>query len=128
MSTFLIALALTVLAYLVWRMWKPVMTPKRTVAKDKANLYIFHTDWCGHCMKAMPEWEKLESGPKQFGSTEISFIRVNAENDRTTADLYEVDAYPTVKLETPKALYTYTGRVTAEGLTEYLRQTFGKEA
>jgi thiol-disulfide isomerase/thioredoxin len=128
MSTFLIALALTVLAYLVWRMWKPVMSPKRAVAKDKANLYIFHTDWCGHCMKAMPEWDKLESGPKQFGSTTVSFIRVNAENDRTTADLYEIDAYPTVKLETPKALYTYTGRVTAEGLTEYLRQTFGKES
>jgi thiol-disulfide isomerase/thioredoxin len=128
MSTLLIALALTVLAYLVWRMWKPVVSPKRTVAKDKANLYIFHTDWCGHCMKAMPEWEKLESGPKQFGNTEISFIRVNAENDRTTADLYEVDAYPTVKLETPTSLYTYTGKVTAEGLTEYLRQTFGKES
>jgi thiol-disulfide isomerase/thioredoxin len=128
MSTLLIALALTVLAYLVWRMWKPVVTPKRAVAKDKANLYIFHTDWCGHCMKAMPEWEKLESGPKQFGNTTVTFTRVNAENDRTTADLYEVDAYPTVKLETPKALYTYTGRVTAEGLTEYLRQTFGKES
>jgi thiol-disulfide isomerase/thioredoxin len=128
MSTLLIALALTVLAYLVWRMWKPVVSPKRTVAKDKANLYIFHTDWCGHCMKAMPEWEKLESGPKQFGNTTVTFIRVNAESDRTTADLYEVDAYPTVKLETPKALYTYTGRVTAEGLTEYLRQTFGKES
>jgi thiol-disulfide isomerase/thioredoxin len=128
MSTLLIALALTVLAYLVWRLWKPVVSPKRTVAKDKANLYIFHTDWCGHCLKAMPQWEKLESGPKQFGNTEISFIRVNAENDRTTADLYEVDAYPTIKLETPTSLYTYTGKPTAEDLTEYLRQTFGKEA
>jgi thiol-disulfide isomerase/thioredoxin len=128
MSTLLIALALTVLAYLVWRLWKPVVSPKRAVAKDKANLYIFHTDWCGHCLKAMPQWEKLESGPKQFGNTEISFIRVNAENDRTTADLYEVDAYPTIKLETPTSLYTYTGKPTAEDLTEYLRQTFGKEA
>jgi hypothetical protein len=79
-------------------------------------------------MKAMPEWEKLESGPKQFGDTEISFIRVNAEKDRTTADLYEIDAYPTIKLETSTSLYTYTGRPTTEGLTEYLRQTFGKES
>jgi len=127
MNTILLVLAFTVLVYLMWRLWKPALTPKREVPKDKANLYFFHTDWCGHCIKAMPEWETLESGPKHFGNTEVSFIRVNAEKDRETADLYEVNAYPTVKLETPTALYSYTGRPTAADLTQYLRQTFGKE-
>ena len=130
MNTILIVLALTLIVYLVWRLWKPYFrsTPKREVQKDKANLYFFHTDWCGHCIKAMPEWEKLEAGPHQFGNTEVSFIAVNAEKDRTTADLYEVAAYPTVKLETPTGLYTYERGVTATGLTNYLRQTFGNEA
>ena len=127
MNKILLILAFAVLAYLVWRLWKPVLSPKRAVAKDKANLYFFHTDWCGHCIKAMPEWEKLEQGPKRFGDTEVSFIRVNAENDRETADLYEVNAYPTVKLETSTGLHTYDSRVTAEALTQYLRQSFGKE-
>jgi hypothetical protein len=76
----------------------------------------------------MPEWEKLERGPTRFGNTEVSFIRVNAEKERETADLYEVRAYPTVKLETSTALYDYSGRPTTEGLTDYLRKTFGKEA
>jgi len=128
MNTILLVLAFTVLVYLMWRLWKPTMTPKREVPKDKANLYFFHTDWCGHCIKAMPEWEKLESGPKQFGNTEVSFIRVNAEKDRETADLYEVNAYPTIKLETSTALYTYDRKPTTADLTQYLRQTFGKEA
>ena len=128
MNTILLVLAFTVLVYLMWRLWKPVLTPKREVPKDKANLYFFHTDWCGHCIKAMPEWEKLESGPKQFGNTEVSFIRVNAEKDRETADLYEVNAYPTIKLETSTALYTYDRKPTTADLTQYLRQTFGKEA
>jgi len=128
MKNILLVLAFTVLAYLVWRLWKPVLTPKRPVPKDKANLYFFHTDWCGHCQKAMPEWEKLESGPKQFGNTEVSFIRVNAEKDRETSDLYEVVAYPTIKLETSTGLYTYDRRPTTEALTQYLRETFGKEA
>jgi len=128
MSTILLALAFTVLIYLVWKLWKPVLAPKREVPKDKANLYFFHTDWCGHCIKAMPEWEKLEAGPRQFGNTEVSFIRVNAEKDRETADLYEVRAYPTIKLETSTALYEYSSRPTADGLTDYLRKTFGKEA
>jgi len=128
MNTILLALAFTVLIYLVWRLWKPVLAPKREVPKDKANLYFFHTDWCGHCIKAMPEWEKLEAGPRQFGNTEVSFIRVNAEKDRETADLYEVRAYPTIKLETSTALYDYSGRPTTDGLTDYLRKTLGKEA
>lgn len=131
MNTLLIALALVVVVILVWKLWRPFVTPKpkREVPKDKANLYFFHTDWCGHCQKAMPEWEKLESGPKQFGNTEVSFIRVNAEKERETADLYEINAYPTIKLETPTGLYTYDqGPVTAEKLTHYLGMTFGKEA
>jgi len=128
MNTILLALAFTVLIYLMWRLWKPVLAPKREVPKDKANLYFFHTDWCGHCIKAMPEWEKLEAGPRQFGNTEVSFIRVNAEKDRETADLYEVRAYPTIKLETSTALYDYSGRPTTDGLTDYLRKTLGKEA
>ena len=129
MRTFLTVLAFAVLAYLVWRLWKPlVAAPKREVPKDKANFYFFHTDWCGHCIKAMPEWEKLEAGPTTFGNTTVSFVRVNAEKDRKTADMYEVEAYPTIKLETSTGLYTYEGRPTTAGLTQYLRETLGKEA
>ena len=130
MSTWLLVLAFVVVVYLVWRLWKPFLTskPKREVQKDKANLYFFHTDWCGHCQKAMPEWEKLEAGPRQFGTTEVSFIRVNAEKDRPTADLYEISAYPTIKLETSTGLHTYDRRPTADALSHYLRETFGKEA
>ena len=128
MKTLITVLAFTLLLLLLWRLWKPVLKPKREVAKDKANLYFFHTDWCGHCQKAMPEWEKLEDGPTTFGKTTVSFIRVNADKDRLTTDLYQVDAYPTIKLETSTDLYTYSGVPTKEGLTQFLRETFGKEA
>jgi thiol-disulfide isomerase/thioredoxin len=128
MQTLITVLAFTLLLLLLWRLWKPVLKPKREVAKDKANLYFFHTDWCGHCQKAMPEWEKLEDGPTTFGKTTVSFIRVNADKDRLTTDLYQVDAYPTIKLETSTDLYTYSGVPTKEGLTQFLRETFGKEA
>ena len=128
MQTLITVLAFTLLLLLLWRLWKPVLKPKREVPKDKANLYFFHTDWCGHCQKAMPEWEKLEDGPTTFGKTTVSFIRVNADKDRSTTDLYQVDAYPTIKLETSTDLYTYSGVPTKEGLTQFLRETFGKEA
>jgi len=130
MNTILVVLALTLIVYLVRRLCNPYLksAPKREVQKDKANLYFFHTDWCGHCIKAMPEWEKLEAGPRTFGTTEVSFVRVNAEKDRETSDLYQIDSYPTIKLETSTGLYTYDKTPTAAGLTDYLRQTFGNES
>jgi thiol-disulfide isomerase/thioredoxin len=129
--TVLTVLALAVLAYLVYRMWKPVIKPKREVPKGKANLYFFHTDWCGFCQKAAPEWAKLEehlSKSSTFGNTEVTLVSIDAEKDRKTADLYEVEGYPTVKLETSTGLYDYHHVVTHDGLIQFLRQSLGNEA
>lgn len=129
--TLLTVLALAVLGYLVWRMWKPVVKPKREVPKGKANLYFFHTDWCGFCKKAAPEWSKLEEHLNKsatFGNTIVTPVSVNAETDRTTAELYGVDAYPMVKLETSTGLYDYKQNVTYDGLMLFLQQSLGNEA
>jgi hypothetical protein len=129
--TVLTVLALAVLGYLVYRMWKPVIKPKREVPKGKANLYFFHTEWCGFCKKAAPEWEKLEEHlgkTATFGDTVVTPVSIDAEKDRKTADLYEVEGYPTVKLETSTGLYEYKQTVTYEGLIQFLRQSLGNEA
>jgi thiol-disulfide isomerase/thioredoxin len=129
--TVLTVLALAVLGYLVYRMWKPVIKPKREVPKGKANLYFFHTDWCGFCKKAAPEWAKLEehlATSSTFGNTEVTLVSIDAEKDRKTADLYEVEGYPTVKLETSTGLYEYKQAVTYDGLIQFIRQSLGNEA
>ena len=130
MNQWILALAFAIVAILVYKLWKPMLKPpKAKLQPNEARIYFFYTDWCGFSQKAMPEWEKLESGPRQFGNTEVSFIRVNAEKDRATADLYEINAYPTIKLETSQGLSTFDqGAPTAEKLTQYLRMKFGKEA
>ena len=125
-------LALTILAFLVWKLWKPyVAPPKRELPVDQARLYFFHTDWCGFCKKAMPEWEKLEAFVNEhskFGNTELKLVAVNAEKDRATATLYEIDSYPVIKLETNKGLYSFNKAVNYDNLLQFIRQTLGKEA
>jgi hypothetical protein len=54
-------------------------------------------------------------------------VRVNAEEDRKTAMLYEIDAYPTIVLETKSGITEYTKRPTTEGLLQFLRESLGKE-
>lgn len=124
-----IVLAFAVLAFLVYKFWKPyVAPPKREVPKDEAKLYFFYTDWCGFSKKAMPEWEKIEAGPKTFGNTTVTFTKVNCDEDKSTANLYEVEAYPTVKLETSSGLYNYSGPMTHKKIQHFLHSSLGKES
>jgi thiol-disulfide isomerase/thioredoxin len=128
-SPLLIALAFVAAGLLVWKLWKPMIAPaKKPVPPNEARLYFFYTNWCGHCKKAMPEWEKLEKSKGTFGKTNVSFVRVDAEADQDTATLYEVDAYPTVILETSDGIIRYDKRVTTQGLKDFLIGRLGKES
>ena len=128
MNGVVLVLAFAILVVLAWRFWKP--RPKREIPVGKARLYFFYTDWCGWSQKTMPEWEKLEGALREtpyFGTTEITPVRVNADEDRATAQLYEVDSYPRVLLETSDSLREFKGKRTSDGLLEFLRESFGKE-
>ena len=132
MNSLLVVLALAVLAVLVYKLWKPyVLKPKRIVAKQQANIYLFYTNWCGHSQAAIPEWEKLEKiiyDANTFGGTQVKAVRVDCDEDRDTAELYEVDAYPTIKLETSQGIYEYNKKPTQEGLLQFLRVSLGPES
>lgn len=131
MNILVIALAFVAAGLLVWKLWKPIIKPaKKEVAPNEARIYFFYTNWCGHSKKAMPEWETFESKLSKtsyYGKTHVTPVRVDAESDKTTADLYEVNAYPTVILETRDGLIPYTKRVTAQGLADFLRSNLGEE-
>ncbi len=131
MNDLILVLALAILVLLAYRLWEPfVNTPKRDVPVGKARIYFFYTDWCGFSQKAMPDWEELEKALREtpyFGNTEVTAVRVNCEEDRTTCLLYEVQGYPTIKLETSSLLRDYEGKRTTEALLQFLRESLGKE-
>jgi len=131
MTPLILVLALVILVILAYRIWEPfVATPKQEVPVGRANLYFFYTDWCGFSKKAMPEWEKLEAALQKtpvFGTTRVTAVRVDADADRKTATLYEVEGYPSIKLETSSILRDYEGKRTASALLQFLRETLGKE-
>lgn len=130
MNTLLLALAFVIVGILVWKLWKPYASPpKRELPADQARLLFVYTNWCGYSKKAMPEWEKVESQLPSltFGTTRVTPVSVDAEADQATATLYEVEAYPTVLLETREGIYPYPKRITASGLREFLASKLGEE-
>jgi thiol-disulfide isomerase/thioredoxin len=130
MNYFVVSLAFLVLVVLIYKLWKPALTPKQKVPVGEARIYFFYTNWCGFSQKAMPEWEALEKKLQEtpyFGSTKVIPVRVDCEDDRKTCTMYEVDGYPTIKLETSKTLHDYIGARTVDALLDFLRNTLGKE-
>jgi thiol-disulfide isomerase/thioredoxin len=131
MTLLVLVLSLAIVFLLAYRFWEPfVSSPKRDVPTGSANLYFFYTDWCGFSKKAMPEWEGLEAKLREtpvFGTTKVTPVRVNADTDRALATLYQVEGYPTIKLETSASLVDYTRKRTTEDLLAFLRETLGQE-
>ena len=80
--------------------------------KDVANannrnktgeLYFFHVDWCPHCVKAKPEWNKFVPGDDESGEKMIKGYKINCQSIDCTkndelASKFKIDSYPTVKL------------------------------
>jgi len=72
-----------------------------------ADLYFFHADWCPHCKKASPEWNKFQeeyNGKNVNGYTLITHdVNCTNDEDSDTANMinkYKIQGYPTVKLTT----------------------------
>lgn len=83
----------------------------------------FYTDWCPYCKKAKPEWNKFESyvNNKNKGiDYTISLVSVNCDENKSIADKYEVDGYPTVKLIYKNKVYDFDAKVTKDNLVEFL--------
>ena len=123
-------LAFVALAILVWKLWKPAVSPPvKEVPPNEARLTMFYTEWCGFSQKAMPEWEKLEEKVSDvyFGKTRLKTVKIDAERDQKTASLYGINAYPSVVLETSDGSYDFNKRVTTENLLSFLRDHLGQE-
>ncbi len=131
MSWLVILLAFVAVALLVWKIWKPfVKPPKREVPPNEARIYFFYTEWCGFSQKAMPEWAKVEETLNKggyFGKTHVTPVKVDADKDKALATTYDIQAYPTVLLETRDGIYDLDRRVTAENILTLLRTRLGQE-
>ena len=98
---------------------------------NQATFMFFYTSWCPWCKKAQPAWaslkESLKTNPKTFGGYSVQFEEINAENDKGKAALYQIEAYPTYKLQTSDKIYEYKGAPSADAFRKFLVSVLGKE-
>jgi thiol-disulfide isomerase/thioredoxin len=98
--------------------------------EDKlAELYLFYTDWCPHCKKAKPEWEKLKnnySNNKKINGYTLQFIEVDCEANPDLGNKFNVTGYPTIKLVKGNQVIEFDAKPEVSMLENFLATVLSK--
>lgn len=81
---------------------------------DKTSFVKFYAEWCTHCKKMIPEWEKLADSFAEVDDVQV--VEIDADKSRAIGKRYNIASYPTLKLFRADAL---SDPVDFEGQREY---------
>lgn len=107
---------------------KTIKTVKTTPVEEKeltAKFIFIFADWCGHCQKTKPVWEKLQQKVKKIGNTKITYRLIDAEAPENSqiVDAYNVAAYPFIILVKPDGQKkVFSAKRTVDGFTTFLQK------
>lgn len=107
--------------------WYRMGQPKREGFMDKGaagsyRMVMYGVDWCPHCVKAKPEFEKL-GATRTIDGKLVEFAVVNPEKDKEAAEGKEIKGYPTIHLYNPDGslLEEYEGARTSDAILQFLQ-------
>lgn len=108
---------------------------KNAVFKDVANanrqstdvmIYFFNVDWCPHCKKAKPEWDKFKN---KMNGKEVNGYKLNCVDMNCTEETpeitrvineYHIEGYPTVKMLKDGEQFDFDSKITTESLEVFV--------
>lgn len=93
---------------------------------DKTSFVKFYAEWCSHCKKMQPEWERLADSYANVENVQI--VEIDADKYRTIGKRYNIASYPTLKLFRADALsdpIDFSGKREQEYLANFLVNQVG---
>ena len=63
-------------------------------AKKPLVIKLFWVDWCGHCNRFKPVWNKL----KRENTEDVNYVDVNCEKEKELAHKEGIQGFPTIRL------------------------------
>lgn len=89
----------------------------------ESQLYFFYADWCPHCKRAKPEWEKIVKNydNKDFGKYKLKTIEVDcSEGDSPLIQQYGIDGYPTIIMVNNNKRINYDAKIMYDNLDKFI--------
>jgi len=99
---------------------------------EEVLVYLFHVDWCPHCVRAMPSWNsfKQKYDGKEIGGYKLNCIDVDCTKEDSTIshyiNKYDIDSYPTVKMIKGVQTISFDASVTNENLSNFVEMTLNE--
>jgi len=90
---------------------------------QEAEIYMFSADWCPHCKKAKPEWEKFKQSfdNKTVGNYTVKVIDVDCtDGNSPLIQQYNVNGYPTVIMKKDGDNISFDSKITNDTLTQFV--------
>ena len=98
---------------------------------DVAKFYFFYTTWCGWSKKAWPHWEEfkrmVETRKVTYGNKGIKLIAVDADQHKDLAKQFNVEGYPSFRLQTNDTTIDFKGAPSVDSFREFLKSKLGYE-
>jgi thiol-disulfide isomerase/thioredoxin len=90
------------------------------------TVVICKADWCGHCKKAAPEFQKLlAASPITLKDGSKATVKIlDADKDKSEISQYKVKGYPSVLIVDGGVTTEYPGERTASGIMEFLNSNY----
>jgi len=79
---------------------------------------LYYADWCGHCIKFKPEWEKFKGIADKNG---VKTEEYEADKDKQKIEEANVSGFPTIKIEISGNKEDYEGPRTAEAIMSHVK-------
>jgi len=95
------------------------------IRNREVTIFFFSVDWCPHCKKALPEWEKFkaDNNGKEINGYVLRCVEIDCTNE--TSDVtraineYNIESYPTVKMLKNNQKIEFDSKITNTALNSF---------
>ena len=84
------------------------------------KVVLFYAPWCSHCKKFMEGNDSVWNALSSKATTNVVFDTVNCEENKETAEQYNIKNLPTIKIITNSGVKTYEGDRSLESLQHFI--------
>ena len=106
---------IVIIVYITWKNKEGFDNDK------KADIMLFYADWCPHCTKAKPEWNKVKDkfNGKTVNGYTLMFSEYN-DKDKDKMSKYSISSFPTIKLSKNGNIYNFDAKPSESTINQFI--------